>query len=72
MPAAVYVVELPPVFLARGGRDEVEQDACGGVGLAHHAPHALAVAVVFIQNWLRCINEKMHTQYQSANKVETK
>jgi hypothetical protein len=53
--AALCIVELPSVFLARGSGEDIHQDIRGDVWLAHNPPQALAVLAILIQSWLCCI-----------------
>jgi hypothetical protein len=53
MPAPLDIMELPPVLLARGRRDDLHQDIRGDVRLANNLPQALAVHVILCQHELR-------------------
>jgi hypothetical protein len=70
MPSTHYIVELPSIFLARGNRDDIHQHIRGDVGLTHSPPQALAVHVIFCQNDLHCMVEKIHTQCESSSEVD--
>lgn len=76
MPATVYVVELPSVFLARGCGEGSHQDIRDDVWLTHNAPQALAALVILGQNWCCCMVvdrvEKIRMKRESSSEVEAK